>query len=64
MASALEDQSNGTHLAEVKTRLEKFTQEAIARAALIYKKSEHPGDSVLPYCVPKEKKRKVNHSSR
>ena len=64
MASALDDQSNGSHLLEVKTMMQEFTQKAIAREAHMYNKDAPPQGKVQPYCVPKDKKRKVNHSSR
>ena len=64
MTLALDDHSNGTHLEEVKIMMEELTQKAIARAAQIYKKCEPPLRTVLPFCVPKDKKRRVNHSSR
>ena len=64
MAAALDDQSNGSHLLEAKTMMQDFTQKSIARAANLYNKNAPPQGKVQPYCVPKDKKRKVNHSSR
>ena len=64
MTLSLDDHSNGTHLAEVRIMMEEFTQKAIARAEKIYNKCDPPSGTVLPFCVPKDKKRKVNHSPR
>ena len=64
MASALDDQSNGTHVVEVKTMMQEFTQKAIARAAQLYNKDAPPQGKIQPCCVPKDKKRKFHHSSR
>ena len=63
LASSLDDQSNGTHLEEVKTIMQQFTQDSITRASHTYNKGKTPKGTVLPYCVPKDNKRKVNHSS-
>ena len=62
LACALDDCSTGCHLAEVKQIMEDQTQKAIERASTLINKEEAPPGSLVPYCVPKDKKRKVFHS--
>ena len=64
LAATLDDQSNGTYLAQVKTMMQHFTQETIARVADTYNKGDTPQGTLLPFCVLKDNKRKVSHSTR
>ena len=61
LACALDDCSTGYHLAEVKQIMEHQTQKAIERASTLINKEEAPTGSLVPYCIPKDKKRKVFH---
>ena len=63
LTASLNDQSNDTHLAQVKIMMQQFTQEVISRSSDTYNTCVNPQGTVLPFCAPKDKKGKVRHST-